>query len=96
MPPRTGQSLPRSGGVIRRRRSLALNTQWKQEQDRRAIQPSLRDLSNSASYPALKTPGYYHDVPSGQTVFAGRLQEFFSAAFMCVRKLTVEYYRQKL
>jgi hypothetical protein len=42
--------------------------QWKWEltQDMRAIQPSLRDFVKFGLGPGVKTPGYYHDVPSGQ------------------------------
>jgi hypothetical protein len=53
---------------------------WDLTQDLRAFSHPFGTLSNSASDPALKTPGYYHDVPPGQTVFARHLQEFFSSS----------------
>jgi hypothetical protein len=45
----------------------------------RTIQPSLRDFVNSASYPALKTPGYYRGVPPGQWLSIGVHRNSFTS-----------------
>jgi hypothetical protein len=52
------------------------------EQAMRAIQASLRDFVKSGLLPGVKTPGYYHDVPPGQTAVHRSLQRFFSAPFI--------------